>query len=606
MDKRKFRFWTLLCTLLMSGLLGAQQAAVPRELIVYPELIVYNGKIITCDDKESIASAVAIRDGRFLAVGDTDAVLKLAGPDTQKMDLQGKSVVPGFIDTHLHQAFAGDVEKRGSKGRVTFTDKQSGLQVIRRLVEASPPGEWVTLSVPRNPAFFSISRKDLDAVTPKNPVILMTLGTDTTINTLALNLSKIPLDTPGIGKDPVTGEPDGRLEGFAAGVALYEAQPWPSFPELVLQQKTMFAKANSEGLTTIMARAGGISISIFKELWIKKELTARVRATHEFMRLNPRGEAYLKRLGNLSGFGDEWFKIIGTTVGPVDGADTEGASLTARPRVRVLEDSAFASLGQNKWLGHGYGGKAPNEWDEVSQNLKENSEWKSVILANRYGWNITSVHSAGDESTRILLKAYEAASKERPLQGRWGIDHQPMQTPETIRLIKELKVIPSFYYFTPGGSGMETLVHQYGADRVDGMVPVKTFIKEGIQPVYEADTLQYPFFAPMYNIELFVTRKNPQAKDNSDRVFGRDEKLSRMEALHMLTKWAARYSSEEKLLGTIEPGKLADLVVLGGDFFQVPDDQIFEKLPVLATVLGGKVVYQTADKTPTNKPGTRD
>jgi predicted amidohydrolase YtcJ len=601
-----FFVWVPVCLSISAGLLDAQQLTVPAELVTYPELIVHNAKVITADDSDTIASAVAIRDGRFLAVGANDQVLRLAGPNTKKIDARGRSVVPGFIDTHIHQAFAGQVSKRGSSGRVTFKTKESGLEEIKKLVEGTPPGEWVTLAAPRNPAFFAVTRTDLDPISPNNPIALITVGTDTTVNSLALKLANIPIEMPGLEKD-ANGEPNGKLEGWAAGVVLYESRPWPPFQEVVEEQKELFAKANSEGLTTLMARAQGLSISVFREMWLKGELSARVRATHEFMRLNGNGEAYLKRLGNLLYFGDDMFKIIGTTVGPVDGADSEGASLTATPRLKVLDDSAFAGLGQNKWLGHGRMGKSPNEWDEIPLEIKERSEYKNVILANRYGWNITSVHSAGDESTRITLKAYEAASKEKPLDGVWGIDHQPMQTPETMKLIKDLNVVPSFYYFTPGGGGQEGMIEQYGADRVSGMVPVKTFLKEGIEPVYEADTLQYPFFAPMYNLEMFVTRKNPQfqGQGNLDRVYGTEEKLDRKEALYMMTKYAAKYSNEQKLLGTIEPGKLGDLVVLDGDFFAVPDEEIFEKLPVVMTIVGGKVVYETASKTPSNTPERR-
>ena len=109
----------------------------------------------------------------------------------------------------------------------------------------------------------------------------------------------------------------------------------------------------------------------------------------------------------------------------------------------------------------------------------------------------------------------------------------------------------------------------------------------------------------MYNLEMFVTRKNPQLKGAMDRVYGTEEKLSRMEALFFMTKWAARYSHEENRLGTIEPGKFGDLVILGGDFMSVPDEEIFEKLPVLTTIVGGKVVYDTQSKTPSNTPERR-
>ncbi len=594
----------VVCLCLMSpGLLRGQQASLPAELISYPQIIVYNGKIITCDDEESVVSALAIRDGKFLAVGNDDRVLRLAGPDTEKIDLEGKSVVPGFMDTHLHQAFVGNVSKQGDSGRITFKDKQSGLEEIRQLIEASPPGQWITLSAPRNPAFFSTTRKDLDPISPNNPLFLVTVGAGVLANTRALELAQIPSDTPGLVKDPETGEPTGELVGWAAGIMIYETRPWPPLRDLIPRQKQLFAKMNAEGLTTIIARAEGLSVSVFRELWLSKELTARVRVAHEFLRMNPNGEAFLRRLGNLSGFGDEWFKIIGTTVMPVDGSDFEGAALSATPKLRQLETGAFGDFGQNKWIGYGYGHKNPHDWDDLPQEVKERSEYRNILLANRYGWNVTSVHSAGDESTRITLMAYEAANQEKPLEGRWGIDHQPQQTEETIALIKKLNIIPSFYYFSAGGRNIDTMRYLYGADRLSQMVPLNTFIEEGIMPVAEADTSQYPFYAPLYNIENFVTRKDPQADD--ERVLGTEEKITRMQALKMYTKWAARYSGDEHQLGTIEPGKLGDLVVLDGDFFSVPEDRIFEELPVVMTLVGGQIVYQTTDKVPSNKPEAR-
>ena len=604
MFRTTLRFGILAVSILaISGMSQAQQANLPPEVMAYADMVLHNGQIITADDDESVVSAVAIRDGKFLAVGDDDRILSMADSDTRKIDLQGKSVVPGFIDTHLHQAFVSQISKLGNSGRVTFRDKQSGLEEVKRLVEASPPGDWVTLRGPRARVFYDLTRKDIDPLSPNNPVYIITQGAEVLANTLALDIANIPPGTPGMVVDPQTGEPTGQLVLWAAGVMIYDAMPWPPLRDFIEPQKAMFSKMNAEGLTTIIARAQGLTVSVFKELWKNQELTARVRVAHEFLRLNPNGEAYLKRLGNLSGFGDDWFKIIGTTVMPVDGADGDGASLTATPRLNLNERTAFGKFGHNRWIGYGHEEETPNEWEDLPQEAKEKTEYQNIILANRYGWNITSVHSAGDEATRVTLKAYEDASREKPLEGRWGIDHQPMQTAETIALIKKLNVIPSFYYFTPGGAGLPGMVYQYGADRVSQMVPMNTFIKEGILPTAEADTSRYPFFAPMYNLELFVTRKDPQSDDN--RVYGTDEKLSRLQALYTYTKWAARYTGEEDLLGTIEPGKLADVAVLDGDFFSVPEDQMFEQLPVVMTIVGGKIVYQTTNKTPSNTPEPR-
>ena len=149
MLNRTVQFWAFaLSVWMITGVVEAQRGGLPPEVIAYADVVLYNGKIITADDQESVVSAVAIRDGKFLAVGDDDRMLGLAGPNTEKINVQGRSVVPGFIDNHGHGSWAGNVSKRGGSGRVTFKDKQSGLQEIKQLVEASPPGTFLALSPP--------------------------------------------------------------------------------------------------------------------------------------------------------------------------------------------------------------------------------------------------------------------------------------------------------------------------------------------------------------------------------------------------------------------------------------------------------------------------
>ena len=572
----------LICLLSVWAVTGVSWGqSPPAELVSYPNLIFYNGQIITADDDETIVRAVAIRDGKFLAVGTDDRVLRLAGPDTQRIDLRGQTVVPGLIDNHGHGSWIGNVAKSGGSGRASFKTKESGLDEVRQLIEATPPGDWVTIRVPRNPSFFSVTRKDLDPISPNYPLMLITNGTDTTVNSQVVNLANIPEDMLGVVKDPQTGEVTGQYFGWPVGILIYEVRPWPNVPELIPLQKEEFLKRNAQGYTTNVGRGEGLSMTVIKELWAKGELTLRVRLALEFMRLNPNGKAFLKRLGNFSGFGDEWFRVIGTSVGPVDGGVGDGANLSAQPKIQLAEADAFGSFGQNKWLGHGFGHNSPHEFDDAPLAIKEQTEWQNIQLANRYGWNITSIHSTGDESTRITLLAYQTANQEKKLEsrwGRWGIDHQPMQTPETLGLMKELNVTPSFQYFS------QTHVRLYGADRVSKMVPLRTVIDQGILPMVE------PSGVPFRRLEQFVTRKL------DGRIFGADQKITRLEALYTFTKWGARRSNEEDMIGTIEPGKYADLVVLGGDFLRVPEDRICEDLPVMMTVVGGKIVFQTDQK----------
>jgi hypothetical protein len=295
---------------------------------------------------------------------------------------------------------------------------------------------------------------------------------------------------------------------------------------------------------------------------------------------NPNTEAFLRRLGNLRNFGDDWMKIVGATVGPVDGISSVGGILTLKPKQRpadVRGGDVFGSHGQNKWS---EGQEENPKWAELS------TERRSIILANRYGWNVTAQHSTGDLSTSIYLDAFEEANKERPLQGRWGIDHMEWLNPELLTRMKTLgRVIPSFYtrlFINP-----EAQIHQYGADRLQqGTAMVKSAIDMGLMPVAESDINPSKYSSPLFFIERSMTRA-----DDKGRKWNAQEAIDREQALRMYTIWAARYSQDEDRLGSLEPGKLADLVVLNDDFMKVPAEQI-ASMQVVMTVVGGKVVYE--------------
>ena len=585
MHHRNFNLlsWVMIAGLSLGGVLAQQVPAqqVPDILISYPETILYNGKVITVDDRLSRVQALAIRDGKFLMVGSNSEVLKLAGPQTRQIDLQGKSVIPGLIDTHLHQVHLEESKKPrmgGVRLSLSLKDKESGMQELKKIVELFEPGEWVGVKGSRNKVYYTLTRHDLDSVTPQNPVFIVNSSQEVVANSLALKMARLPEDTPGLMRDPETGEPTGLLTRWAAGIITYEHTPWPDIEEVIPRQIAELKKYNSVGLTTIAAKVAGLAFSVYKEIWKQGELTIRLRLAHEFLRQNPNAEAYLKRLGSFDDFGDELLKIVGATVHPVDGASGDGASLTFEPQIRQRPTDPFGSYGEIKW-------SKGEDWDEAD---KTRTEAYNIILANRYGWSVTSMHSQGDRGSNILLQTYLQAHREKSIKGRrFGIDHGLMQTPENIQLMKDLEVIPSVaakYLFigTP-----DNLIYRYGADRVYGMTPVRTLIQAGLKPAAEAD-VSIPYGAPLWNLEKFVTRA-----DESGRVWNSSESVDRMTALTMYTKWAARYSGDEDIIGSIEVGKLADLVVLDGDFDAVPDDQISE-LPIVYTLMGGKFVFDRA------------
>ncbi|MDA2935108.1 amidohydrolase family protein [Acidobacteria bacterium AH-259-D05] len=565
-----YGFLLLVGFLSVVGTVRAQSAqSLPSEVIAYADLVLHNGKILTVDEKFTIVQAVAIRDGKFLAVGESDRILAMAGPQTRRIDLQGRSVVPGFIDTHLHSAFTGNIAKAGLVGRLEFKSVASGLEEIKGLVAKAEPGETIFLSGPSNKFLIrEVTLAQLDAVAPRNPLAISCSNNQVVVNSLVLE--RVPANTPGILKDEA-GSPTGQLRGGASGVVIYELTPWPDVEKVATQQKQEFRRYLAQGLTTIMGRAQGLSMTVFRELWKRGELEPRVRVLHEFLRQNANPESYLKRIGNLTDFGDDKLKITGATVQVVDGSTGPGAGRTSKPKLNLAPGDPYGPYGQNKW----------EETGDVST-----SDRRNIILGNRYGWSIGSLHSSGDVSNTILLEAFEEAHREKSLVGRhFGIDHGMMWKPEHYEKIKEMDVVPSIY--AKALYNNDNLVHMYGMDAVYGMQPVKSLIEAGIKPAAEADT-RPPYSAPLFNIQRWVTRL-----DDKGRQLDPDEKISREEALYMYTVWAARYSGEENILGSIEPGKLADLAVLAGDYLTFPEEDL-DKLRVLMTVVGGQVVHEVA------------
>ena len=575
----------LIAAFALLATLTASAQQVPEILISYPDMILVNGKVITMDDRQPRAEAVVIRDGKFLLVGTTADARKLAGPKTRTIDLQGQSVLPGFFDTHAHKMHQRLESKKprmdGVPDTLNLRDKASAVEELRKIVEATKPGEWIAVRGQRGQVYYKLTRHDLDPVSPNNPVAIINQSQEAVVNSLALKLANIPAGTPGLETDPATGEPTGLLLTWAAGPITYQMVTWPDIEKEIPIQIAELKRYNAVGITSMASKVAGLAFTVYERIWQDGKLTMRLRLNHELLRQNANGEAFLKRLGLLQNFGDDWMRITGLAMHPVDGTTGDGAALTFAPQVRKRPADPFGPYGEIKW------GKSASGKDEDETR----TEAYNIILANRYGWTVSSIHSQGDKASNILLKTYLKASQERPIQGReFGLDHGLMHNEENIRLMKELGVVPSvapkyLFHGTP-----DSLVYRYGADWVNRMTPVKTLIDAGIHPSLESD-VTLPYAAPLLNLEALVTRK-----DESGRVWNDKERVDRMTALAMYTKWAARYTGDEDRLGTIETGKLADLVVLGGDFENVAADEI-RKLPVLYTIVGGKIVFdRTVDK----------
>ena len=582
------------------------QQGVPPEILAYPNMVLYNGQVLTADDNFTIAEAVAIRDGKFLAVGRTDQILRMAGPQTRKVDLQRKSVTPGFIETHAH-SWSGNVGTSASRNSadvspgydypgIMFKTHDEALQMVKEMVAKFPAGKWIWTSTIRSRASLSLTAQQLDTVSLNNPVTITISPQEAVLNSKALDLLINGSPVVSMGGGVMTGsdgKPDGQIRGNAFGTLFYEFFPWTDLAPMIEDQKRQLQRNVATGITTRIGRMQGLAVTILNELHTRGELPLRVRFAHEFLRMLPDAERFFKRMGNMVGMGDDMFKIIGTVEQQIDGGSRVGAILTKAPKLRVMEGAAYGMYGANYWgEDQGYpAGKSPRD---------------NIVMAGKYGWPVVSLHSYGDKVIELELDAFEEGMKQWPpalTKHHWVLDHNWMHDADTIAKAKELGVqISTLLWFTMGleqtggeenpvegeaaafGMTDDPLIYMYGMEGLQKWSPVKTLIDAGIRPYAETSR------DPLENIEAFITRK-----DRRGRVWGRNEAVDRKTALWMKTNWAAAYTEEQDKIGTIEVGKFADLVVLGGDYMTVPEEEISE-LGVLMTVVGGKVVFEQAGK----------
>ncbi|HXG23638.1 MAG TPA: amidohydrolase family protein, partial [Chthonomonadales bacterium] len=410
------------------------QQDLPSEIISYADIVLYNGKILTADDNFGIVEATAIRDGKFLAVGKTDQILKMAGPNTRKIDLAGKTVTPGFIETHAH-GWAGNVATSASRNSanlapgydhpaIIFATQDVGLQKIKEAVSKFPPGKWIWTSTIRTTAALTLTAQQLDTVSPNNPLTITISPQEAVVNSKALkemiDNSPVILQGGGLmkGKD---GKPNGQIRGNAFGTMFYEFFPWVDLQPMIEAQKRQLARNVATGITTRIGRAQGLAVTILNELHTRGELPLRVRFAHEFLRMLPDAERFFKRMGNMVGLGDDMFKIIGTVEQQIDGGSRVGAILTKQPKLRMMEGAAYGLYGANYW-------------GEDQGYIKGTSPRDNIILAGKYGWPIVSLHSYGDKVVEMELDAFEEGMKHWPpalTKHRWVLDHNWMHDADT-------------------------------------------------------------------------------------------------------------------------------------------------------------------------------
>ncbi|MHC2761576.1 putative amidohydrolase YtcJ [Bradyrhizobium liaoningense] len=536
-----------------------------------PDTIYTNGKFLKVDPLFGVASAVAVRDGRFVAVGNIDEISALAGPNTAVIDLDGRTVLPGLIDTHAHVERAGLI-----KYTVQLNDVTTVEQALARIGEHAgrlPKGEWVRgaqwhpVSQLAEKRF--LTREELDRAAPHNPVCLP-IGHFTLVNSEALALAKITKDTPDpdggiIHRDKSTGEPNGTLEEAAEDL-VHDLLPEWSDEDRDEQMKFAMRYFNQFGLTSaISAAVDPATFRAHQRVRQAGQASLRISAMYAPTGgLNPsmtieEWELFFSRIGAASDFGDDWLSYFGVKL-QIDG----GMTL----RTAAMRD--------------GY----PDDREYKGTIVIEPSRFNALVAAaNRYGWRV-GVHAVGDAAIDRVLDAYELADAERSIKGRrFIVIHGSLMRPDQMQRAKKLDVRvdaqTSFLW-----DKAAVVAKFLGKDTADRAFPMRTMIDVmGLKLIGQGTDYPINLLNPFVNMYVMVTRR-----DKNGDVYGEGERISRKEAIQLYTSAASRYSFSEDKVGSIEPGKYADMVVLSDDIMTIPEESI-KDITAVRTIVEGRTVY---------------
>jgi predicted amidohydrolase YtcJ len=535
-----------------------------------PEAVYYNAKVITVDDRFSYAEAVAITGDKFTAVGSNAEVRKLAGPATTLVDLKGLTVTPGLTDNHLHNAGGGrgvDLSRARTLREVLSAIGARAKQTTPEDVVVSN-SDWheAQLKEQRLPL-----RRDLDEVSGDVPVVVVRGGHEYILNSAALRKWNITKDTPQAAGGRISRYPDGELNGElvdrAKALVTLPAGPQRSFAERIQDQIAEYHTLHAAGLTAVRHPGGSI-----EEYRMRKEMAKRGLLTMRVTQL-----LTVDRAGDPA--------AIEKTIASWGVAPDDGDPLLRLGGIKLGVDGGF----EGGFMREPY---AP-PFDEGGkyrglQTVPQERFTQITRTLNRLNWRVFT-HAVGDAAIDQVLAGYEAADAESPIAGkRWGIEHgflpQADQFPRMKKLGLFLAAQNHLYLAGP------SLVKYWGPKRAGWTTPIQAYLDAGIPVSGGTDSAVVPY-PPLWVIYHFVTRDTI-----TGGVLGPDQKISRENALRLITRNHWYLTFEESTKGVIAPGRYADMVVLGEDIMTVAPKRI-EQMNVLMTMVGGKVVYRHADFT---------
>jgi len=528
-------------------------------------LVLLNGKIWTVNDAQPRAEAVACLGSRIVAVGSNGDIRKWIGPSTEVIDVGGRLVLPGFNDAHVH-FFSGGENLAG----VQLRDAKSEAEFRRRIAEFAakqPAGRWITgggwdhenWTPARLP-----TRQLIDAVTVGHPVFVNRLdGHMALANSEALKVAGITRDTPdppgGTIVRDASGEPTGVLKD-AAMDRVDRVIPAPSEEQIAEAVRAAMHYAAGNGVTSVQDMSAAPDIlRVYQTLLARGELTVRISG-HQPLANWQR----LAAVGLRADFGGEKLHIGGLK-GFADGSLGSTTALFFEPYLDAPNTSGLAN----------------------SEMIPESKMQKRILEADRAGLQI-AIHAIGDKANHIVLGMYEEAERQNgPRDRRFRIEHAQHLRMDDIPRFGRLHVIASMqpYHCIDDGRWAEKRI---GPERAKGTYAFRSLLDSGAVLAFGSDWDVAPM-VPLMGIYAAATRRTLDGKHPDGWV--PEQKITVAEAIRAYTMGSAYASFDEKIKGSIEPGKLADMVVVSADILGVPPAEI-EKARVETTVFDGKVIYR--------------
>jgi predicted amidohydrolase YtcJ len=605
MENKKYLvslFAYIVLLLIVPAAIAQETATVPVQVISYADMIIYDGKVMTMDDASTtqnpgkMGQAMAVREGKILAVGSDAEILLYAGPKTMKIDLHGRTVIPGVMDSHTHihnnavssyaqkhPAMMAEVSRSFAVTGKDFDELKHGIEVVlKENMANAPKDQWAYITLPTGgnsglgigPDFLqkkAMTRAELDKLAPNNPVMIQSHPVYTVnsagvkfIGDLYQSDPEVAMGLQGMDKEGL-----GDLTEYSRSLAvdMYFKDKIDLLADVINED---LVKNAALGITTYSSHMVGlVYMSAFMKLVREDRMPIRFAYTDYFgFEGNANPSAFYLRLGDMAGLGTPYFWQSGVGLQNIDGGPpTFCSTMEAPPEVKARE-----------WC----------------RNAPGTVFAQAIYTIIRSRERLTVGHAYGDKGIDYIMDTIDQVMKDDPsitkdyIRSRsFSSDHcgfypRPAQMPR----LKDFNWIISCNgaFINRSTPYLNIYGEQYGK----WISPIKGLLDAGVRVVYENEESWAGGDNPntyFGSAALLITRKNAEGK-----VIAPEERIDRVTLMKMMTVWQSAYFQKEKELGTLEPGKLADFVVLNKDYFTVPEDQIASTYPVM-TVVGGKPVF---------------